>query len=160
MTLAGLMSRWTIPIRWLYDSASSTPSVTLAASAASRTFVSSRISRRVRPSTYSITMYGRATFPPPLSVSSSSPEPGVVTCVDLGHSAAADQCADLVPPAQQTSCTVHYLPSLWSSWPLALPLVLSTWLGMDEVSAGGAITVVALVLGVALFWFEDTEGVV
>jgi hypothetical protein len=56
-----------------------------------------------------------------------APEPGVVTCMDFGHSAAANQCADLVPPAQQTSCAVHYLPSLLSSWLLALPLVLSSW---------------------------------
>ena len=38
-----------------------------------------------------------------------------MTCVDLSHSAAADQPIDLVPPAQQASCAVHYVPFLSAS---------------------------------------------
>jgi hypothetical protein len=69
--------------------------------------------------------------------------------MDFGHSAATDQFADLVPPAQQTSCTVHFLPSLFWSWPPALPAVMLGRAGMDE-SSEGAISEVVPVLLVAL----------
>ena len=59
-TLAGLMSRCTIPARWLKDSASTIPSMYSTASegATPGPWISSR---RVSPGTYSITMYGRST---------------------------------------------------------------------------------------------------
>jgi hypothetical protein len=79
--------------------------------------------------------------------------------VDLGHTAASNEPADLVPPAQQTSCTVHCLPSFLLSWPLARALALASWSGLSEASAGGAIIVaLVLVLGVA-FWLDVCEVV-
>ena len=56
ITLPGLMSRCTIPARWLYSSARSTPSVISSARSGSSRRSSRSRSRRVRPSTYSITM--------------------------------------------------------------------------------------------------------
>ncbi len=56
MTLAGLMSRWTMPFSWLYSSASRIAAVIRAASSAGSTPDSSRSSRNVRPWTYSMTM--------------------------------------------------------------------------------------------------------
>ncbi len=58
MTLAGLMSRWMMPARWLYSSASSTSAVISSARSGRIRRPSRSTSRRVRPSTYSITMYG------------------------------------------------------------------------------------------------------
>ncbi|OLT09942.1 hypothetical protein BJF77_09205 [Kocuria sp. CNJ-770] len=60
ITFAGLMSRWTIPARWLYSRASRIPRVM---STASRGVTASSwiSSRKVRPGTYSITMNGRST---------------------------------------------------------------------------------------------------
>ena len=56
ITLAGLMSRCTMPCWWLYASAASTPStISSARSGTSRLPEASR-SRKVEPSTYSITM--------------------------------------------------------------------------------------------------------
>jgi hypothetical protein len=81
--------------------------------------------------------------------------------MDLGHTAASNECADLVPPAQQTSCTVHCLPSFLLSWPLARALALASWSGLSEASAGGAIIValaLVLVLGVAV-WLDVCEVV-
>jgi hypothetical protein len=69
----------------------------------------------------------------------------------LGHPAATDQGADLVPPAQQTSCAVHFLPSFMSSWPLVLSLGLSSRPGLDEALAGEATTRGAPLFGVAMF---------
>ena len=73
ITLAGLMSRCTMPIRWLYSSAVSTPVMMSRAASTSRWWPSARTSRRVRPSMCSITMYGRLTTPPPDSTICSSP---------------------------------------------------------------------------------------
>ena len=56
ITLAGLMSRWMIPARWLYDNASSTPAVNSSARAGTILRPSRSTSRRVTPSTSSITM--------------------------------------------------------------------------------------------------------
>ena len=56
MTFAGLMSRWTIPFRWLYSSADSTRAVTSRAMSTSSGCPSCMSSRSVLPSTYSITM--------------------------------------------------------------------------------------------------------
>ena len=85
----------------------------------------------------------------------SAAEPGVVTRVDFGHSAATNQLSDLIPPAQQTSCTVHCLPSFALLWPLALPFARLSWPGVGELPVGGAISVVAPVLSVALLLFEE-----
>jgi hypothetical protein len=60
ITLAGLMSRWTMPARWLYSRASRMPRVMSTASWGVTAF-SWISSRRVRPGTYSITMNGRST---------------------------------------------------------------------------------------------------
>src|SRR6185312_8786035 len=75
-------------------------------------------------------------------------EPGVMAGMDLGHSAAADQPTDLVSPAQQTRCGVHYLPFLCLSSSL-LPGPLLSRRGTGGATAGGSTTTVALVLGVA-----------
>jgi len=53
--------------------------------------------------------------------------------MDLGHSAAADELTDLVTPAQQARCAVHYLPFFL---PLSLPLPGVGWLGTDEATTG------------------------
>ena len=89
MTFAGLMSRWTIPMRWLYARASRTPSVMWAASAGSSIDRSLSSSRRVCPSTYSITMYGIDTRAPPDSTMWSSPESYTAT-MEAWLSPAAD----------------------------------------------------------------------
>ncbi len=61
MTLAGLMSRWTMPARWEYSSAWSTPMVISSDRSGSSLRPECSSSRRVEPSTYSMTMYGMET---------------------------------------------------------------------------------------------------
>ncbi len=56
MTLAGLMSRWTTPLRWANPSADATPAARSAARSGLIGAASRMISARVRPETYSITM--------------------------------------------------------------------------------------------------------
>ena len=73
ITLAGLMSRCTMPARWLYSSAPRTPDVIRSASCQSSGAEWLSRSRTVRPSTYSITMYGACICAPPASVTTSSP---------------------------------------------------------------------------------------
>ncbi len=58
MTLAGLMSRWTMPARWEYSSAWRTPVVISSDRSGSSFLPECRSSRSVEPSTYSMTMYG------------------------------------------------------------------------------------------------------
>ncbi len=58
ITFAGLMSRCTIPLRCEYSSAWSTPIVISSARSGSSLRPECSSSRRVEPSTYSITMYG------------------------------------------------------------------------------------------------------
>ena len=74
MTLAGLMSRWTMPLRWLYSSGPSTPAVTSRASRIVRLPWVEMTSRSVCPSTYSMTMKGTCMVEPPDSEKTSSPE--------------------------------------------------------------------------------------
>jgi hypothetical protein len=58
ITFPGLTSRWMIPFRWLKSSAAQTSAtISIARRGISRPSVLST-SRRVRPSTYSMTMYG------------------------------------------------------------------------------------------------------
>ena len=60
ITFAGLMSRWMIPLRWLKSSAPQTSAmISMARRGGSRPSVL-RMSRSVRPSTYSMTMNGTA----------------------------------------------------------------------------------------------------
>jgi hypothetical protein len=73
MTLAGLMSRCTMPARWEYSRADSTPAVISTASSIGTAAPSRRMSRTVWPSTYSITMNGTCAIAPPGSVLTSSP---------------------------------------------------------------------------------------
>jgi hypothetical protein len=61
ITLAGLMSRWMMPARWLYSKASRTSAAISSARSGRIRRPSRSTSRRVRPSTYSITMYGTET---------------------------------------------------------------------------------------------------
>ena len=56
MMLPGLMSRWTIPARWEYSRASSTPVTISTASEIGTASPSPSSSRTVCPSTYSMTM--------------------------------------------------------------------------------------------------------
>jgi hypothetical protein len=80
-----------------------------------------------------------------------------MACVDLGHSAAADELTDLVTPAQQARCAVHDLPFFL---PLSLPLPGVGWLGTDEATTGAValelevdvreVVAVAEVVGVVL----------
>ena len=58
ITLAGLMSRCTMPARWQYSSACSMPMVISSARSGSSRRPECSSSRSVEPSTYSITMYG------------------------------------------------------------------------------------------------------
>ncbi len=58
MTLAGLMSRWTIPARWEYSRAWRMPMVISMDRSGSSLRPECSSSRSVDPSTYSITMYG------------------------------------------------------------------------------------------------------
>ncbi len=58
MTLAGLMSRWTMPLRCEYSSAWRMPMVISMARSGSSLRPLWSSSRRVEPSTYSMTMYG------------------------------------------------------------------------------------------------------
>ncbi len=58
MTFAGLMSRWTMPARWEYSRAWRMPMVISRVRSGSSLRPECRSSRRVEPSTYSITMYG------------------------------------------------------------------------------------------------------
>ena len=60
MTFAGLMSRWMMPLRWLKSSAlQMSATISMARRAGSRPSLR-RMSRSVRPSTYSMTMNGTA----------------------------------------------------------------------------------------------------
>ncbi len=70
MMLDGLISRWTIPAAWLCSSASSTTPTTSSARSGANGPSPSRTSRRVAPSTSSITRYGTAS---PLVGSTRSP---------------------------------------------------------------------------------------
>jgi len=56
MTFAGLMSRWTMPALWLFDSASRTPRLNSKARRGRMGRPSRRMSRSVRPWTSSMTM--------------------------------------------------------------------------------------------------------
>ena len=56
ITLPGLMSRWMIPARWLYSSAAQTSAVVSTARSALNLPSACSTSRRVWPSTYSMTM--------------------------------------------------------------------------------------------------------
>ncbi len=58
MTFAGLMSRWTMPLRWAYSRPWRMPMVISMARSGSSLRPLWRSSRSVEPSTYSITMYG------------------------------------------------------------------------------------------------------
>ncbi len=58
MTLAGLMSRWTMPARCEYSRAWRMPMVISSVRSGSSLRPLWRSSRRVEPSTYSMTMYG------------------------------------------------------------------------------------------------------
>jgi len=73
MTLAGLMSRCTIPAWWEYSSAESTPEVISIASSMGTAAPSRRMSRTVWPSTYSMTMNGTCATAPLGSTETSSP---------------------------------------------------------------------------------------
>ena len=61
MTLAGLMSRWMMPAAWLYSRAEQTPATISSARVGMTPPSVCSTSRRVRPSTYSMTMYGVVT---------------------------------------------------------------------------------------------------
>ncbi len=61
ITLAGLMSRCTMPLRWLKSSAEHTSAVISMARSGCRRPSSASTSLRVRPSTYSMTMNGSGT---------------------------------------------------------------------------------------------------
>lgn len=58
MTLAGLMSRWTMPLRCEYSRAWRIPMVISSVRSGSSLRPECSSSRSVEPSTYSITMYG------------------------------------------------------------------------------------------------------
>ena len=73
ITLAGLMSRCTMPAWWEYPSAERTPAVISTASSIGTACPSRRMSRTVCPSTYSITMNGTCDTAPVSSVMMSSP---------------------------------------------------------------------------------------
>ncbi len=62
MTLAGLMSRCTMPARCEYSRAWRTPMVISRERSGSSLRPECRSSRRVEPSTYSMTMYGMETL--------------------------------------------------------------------------------------------------
>ena len=91
MTLAGLMSRWTIPAWWEYSSADSTPAVISRASSIGTAAPSRRMSRTVWPSTYSMTMNGTCAATPVGSVMTSSPVSYTATIA--GWLRAAADCA-------------------------------------------------------------------
>src|SRR5665811_1192118 len=78
-------------------------------------------------------------------------EPGVMTGVYLGHSAATDELTDLVTPAQQMRCAVHYLPFF-----LPLPLPGVGLLGTDDVTEGE--TTVFAVVGVGVVEVGVSKG--
>ncbi len=61
MTLAGLMSRWTMPLRCAYSRPWRMPMVISIARSGSSLRPECSSSRSVEPSTYSITMYGMET---------------------------------------------------------------------------------------------------
>jgi len=63
ITFAGFMSRWTMPLRWLKSSAAQTSAIHVIAACGAMVPSRRNTSRRVSPSTYSITMYGSG---PPL----------------------------------------------------------------------------------------------
>ncbi len=89
MTLAGLMSRCTMPARWEYSRADSTPAVISTASSIGTAAPSRRMSRTVWPSTYSMTMNGTWAIAPPGSVVTSSPVSYTATMAGWFSDAAA-----------------------------------------------------------------------
>ena len=58
MTFAGLMSRWTMPLRWEYSRAWRMPMVISSVRSGSSFLPECSSSLSVEPSTYSMTMYG------------------------------------------------------------------------------------------------------